>query len=200
MTDQSTTGTAPAQGAAAGQPQGDPTPAQGAARTAQGANGTADGVETVDSLRARLAELERDNRTYRAQIKTAQEKAAADQQAGMTENERMAARLADLERQLTEQQRERQETTMRLTAVTAATRMGFRNPDLAYRLLSPAAIEYDESGTPRNVERLLADLGKAEPYLLTGTLPVDYGGGQRGQVPGSAGNDMNRLIRRAAGR
>lgn len=190
------TGAPAAQGAAGTQAQGVTSPAQGAQpQSAQGASGEG-GEDAVETLRQKLADLEKDNRAYRQ--REAQREAAEKEkaQAEQTESERLAERIADLERQLTDRVRREQEQSLRLASITAAQKLGYRNPDLAYRLIDSAAVQYGEDGLPRNVEQMLTALAKSDPYLLTQT---DFGGGPRG---GSAaqGTDMNALIRKAAGR
>jgi len=182
-----TTAQGDAQGATPGQSQGDAPPAQGATPPTQGA-GDDSGGATVEALTARISTLERENRTYRQQIRSARE------QQDTGEVERLTGRVADLERELVDQRVQRQEQSLRLAALTEAQRLGFRNPDLAYRLMDHSAVEYAEDGAPRNVGRLLGELAKTDSYLLGTT---DFGGGARSSAQGA---DMNALIRRAAGR
>lgn len=190
------TGAAAEQGEATATTQGVTPPAQGAApQEAQGADGDA-GEVSVESLMQKVADLERDNRGYRLREKQRDEAETAKAQAEQSESERLAGRVADLERQLTDRVRREQEQSLRLASITAAQKLGYRNPDIAYRLLDTAAVEYADDGSPRNVERLLEALAKSDPYLLTRT---DFGGGVRGDSA-AAGPDMNSLIRRAAGR
>ena len=189
-----TTDTSGAQGAT-GQAQGATPPAQGAATGAQGAGSETEAV-TVESLTAKLAALEKDNRSYRQREAAREAEAKAKATAEQSESERLSGRIADLERQLTDRTRREQEQSLRLASITSAQRIGYRNPDLAYRLLDPAQVEYAEDGSPRNVETLLSALAKSDPYLLAQT---DFGGGPRGSSA-AQGNDMNVLIRRAAGR
>ena len=63
---------------------------------------------------------------------------------------------------------------------------------------TPPAVEFRDDGTPKDVERLLADVLTRSPYLARPGAAADFGGGVRGSGP--SGTDMNRLIRRAAGR
>jgi hypothetical protein len=81
--------------------------------------------------------------------------------------------------------------------VEAATRLGFRSPDVAYRLIDRAEIEFAEDGSPKNIEKLLKAVLEREPYLAKPTGSGDFGGGNRGPTP-SGQPDMNTLLRRAA--
>lgn len=187
------TGAAEAQGASAAPLQGSTEPVQGTASQGQGP-AEQRGEAAVD-WEAKVTQLEKDNRAYRAQLKAIESERTAKQASEQTEVERLTARLQDLEQQLATQTRERQEQSLRLATVTQATRLGYRNPDLAYRLLDANAVDYGPDGTPRNLEKLLTDLAKSEPYLLAQT---DFGGGPRGTA--AKGDDMNALLRSAAQR
>jgi len=158
---------------------------------------TADQAQAQDQQQPELgdagkAAIEREREARREaerQLKELQQQQAADKP--------LSEQLAALQQELAAEKAQRQEQSLRLATVSTATRLGFRNPDVAYRLLDAKAIEHGEDGTPANVEKLLTDIAKAEPYLLTAN---DFGGGQAGGTPGGYGNDMNTIIRRAAGR
>jgi hypothetical protein len=161
----------------------------------------ADPPATGETAEARATRLERELKDTRAEAaahrRRAQELERTQQeaaQAGMTELEREQAarkvaedRAATLEASLRGQ-------ALESAAVSAATRLGFRNPELAVRLLDPAAIEYTEEGKPKNTEALLKAVAQAEPYLIKGGAGGDYGGGHRGDTP-PAKPGMNDLIR-----
>lgn len=189
------TGTAEAQGAEVAPAQGAAAPAQGAATDAQGASGE-ESAQSVEALTAKIAALEKDNRSYRQREKAWQEQQKAQEQAGQSEAERLSSRVVELERELTDLRAQRQEQSLRLASVASAQKLGYRNPDLAYRLLDLSAVDYADDGTPRNIDKLLTELAKSDPYLLVQT---DFGGGQRGSSA-SPSSSMNTLIRNAAGR
>ena len=106
--------------------------------------------------------------------------------------------MTELEQERAESAARDRERAIRLAALEAAARLGFRDPDLAVRLVDPASVEFRDDGTPKDVERLLADVLARSPYLARPGASADFGGGVRGSGP--SGTDMNRLIRRAAGR
>lgn len=193
------TGGGAAQGAATGdQPQGgqqQTQPQGGEPQQPQGGAGTT-GAQTVESLQARISELERDNRRYRQAASAREQQDQERTSAQQTEAERMTTRLATLEQELATQRTRAQEQSLRLATVSVAQRLGFRNPDLAYRLLDPRTIEYGEDGEVKmsTVDAALGALARNDPYLLSA---ADFGGGQRGGTAGQA-NDMNAIIRGAA--
>jgi hypothetical protein len=134
----------------------------------------------ANSLRKRLKELEE-----------AQSKAT---EAKLSETERLTKRAADLERELADRDRLLQERTVSSRTVETAARLGFRNPELAYRLLDQSELDFGEDGQPKNVEPLLRALLDKEPYLAK--TPGDFGGGNRGTTP-SGTPDMDGLLRAA---
>lgn len=166
-------------------PAGDP-PAQAAEGTEQTQPETISLEEArklrseANSLRKRLKDLE-----------AAQSKA---EEAKLSETERLTKRAADLERELADRDRAIQERTVLARTVEAAARLGFRNPELAYRLLDQAELDFGEDGQPKNVEKLLRALLDKEPYLAKAS--GDFGGGNRGTTPNTT-PDMNDLLRAA---
>lgn len=188
MTDD--TGAGQAQGADAAQSQGDQPPAQGAAtgQQAQGAGQVAGGDDRA-ALEAKLEQLQAENFRYREQRREMEQQQLAAKP--------LAEQLEAANAQLQAMKQQQQEQSLQLATVQVATRLGYRNPDLAYRLLDSKAVQYAEDGKPVNVEKLLTDLAKSDPYLLAAT---DFGGGSRGTPTGGTGANMNDLIRQAAGR
>jgi hypothetical protein len=143
------------------------------------------------ALQRELAEARREAARYRTDLRKVTD-------AQLTESERLQRRVTELEAERAESAARDRERAIRLAALEAAAKLGFRDPDLAVRLVDPAAVEVSDDGTPKNVERLLTDVLTRSPYLARPGTSADFGGGVRGSAP--AGTDMNRLIRRAAGR
>lgn len=68
-------------------------------------------------------------------------------------------------------------------SLAAAARLGFADPEDAQRFLDADAIEWDDSGAPKNVQALLEAVLKAKPYLKASfTQPPDLGQGARGRA------------------
>jgi hypothetical protein len=150
-------------------------------------------------LESENAELRREAAKNRKALQDAQRAEAEKAKAGESEQEKLQRQIAELEQRLTDMTTTDQERTVRLAAVEIATRLGFRSPDVAYRLLDRAAIDFAEDGTPRNVERLLKDVADRDPYLLKPSSgQPDFGGGNRGKTPTGAPG-MNELLRKAIG-
>jgi hypothetical protein len=160
---------------------------------AQAAAGTTDQPTTTDVavLQRELAEARREAAKHRTDLRKVTD-------AQLTETERLQRRVTELEAEREAIASREKERAVRFAVLEAATKLGFRDPDLAVRLIDPAAVETKDDGTPKNVERLLAEVLARSPYLGRTGIAPDFGGGQRGTAP--TGTDMNSLIRRAAGR
>jgi hypothetical protein len=204
--DQASTGTQPQAGSTtAGQA---PAAANGQAPAAdaqsgtEGSTSTAGDGETAEAKAARLerenAELRRENAGHRTKASAAERAAQEAARAGMTEAEQATARAKELEEQNTALQAQLKDQALRGAALAAATKLGYRNPELAYRLVDLAAVEYTEAGEPKNVEKLLRELATSETYLVKAS-GQDFGGGNRGGTPDTQPT-MNELVRAALGK
>lgn len=186
---EATTGATGTQADPASQPPAGTSPTQADGEQAEQATSQPESIslDEAKKLRSEAASLRRRLNELEAKDKAAEE-------AKLSESEKTAKRLAELERDLAERDRQIQEQTVRTAAVTAAAKLGFANPDVAFRLLDFAAIEFDEAGHPRNVDALLGSLAKAEPYLVrqaaVGSADTGLGGGR--QSPRSFTRDQLR--------
>jgi hypothetical protein len=109
--------------------------------------------------RKRLEELEQgEAKRKELEMSEAQKtaKAAADLQ----------AKVAELERQAQVREREQQERVIRYEVMLKASGLGVIDPDAAVKLMDWSALEFDEGGQPKNLEKVLRDLVKAKPYLV----------------------------------
>lgn len=113
-----------------------------------------------------------------------------------SEQQRLAGRVTDLEGKLSAADAREKDRRIADDATTTASKLSFRSPALAHRLIDRSELTFDGDGRPTNVEKLLKAIAEAHPELVK--PGADYGGGDRGTAPG--GVDMNTLIRRGAGR
>lgn len=117
--------------------------------------------------------------------------------AQMSEIEKRDARIKELETENAGATVREAERNLRVAAIEAATTLKFKNPGLAWRLLEPSEVKYEDNGTtPKNVEQLLKKIAEAEPYLVNAS-GSDFGGGSRGKTPGQTPS-MDELLRAAA--
>lgn len=140
------------------EPQNQPQTAAAGAQPGQEPAAEQFDAEYVRKLRAEAAE-------YRKRLRELEQKAQEQENAKLSETERLQKRLAELEREQAAYQRERQERTLKYETMLAASKLGIVDPEAAYKLLDLTRIEFDEDGTPRNIEAALKELLKAKPYL-----------------------------------
>lgn len=119
-------------------------------------------TEYVRKLRAEAAE-------YRKRLRELESKVKADEEAKMTEQEKLQKRLAELERKESEYQRALQERVLEYEVKLHATRLGIVDPNDAYRLLDLAQVEFDDEGKPVNVDKVLKELIAQKPWLVGNT-------------------------------
>ena len=190
MTDITPAGATPAPGATPSQtPPADASATPPPAVPATG--GPANGEDALGDAGKRALQAER------SRAEAAEKELKKLKDANLSADERKDQRIAELERENAQEKLLRQGATLRAEAYATAQRLGFRAPDIAYRLLDPAEVVYAEDGSPKNLSTLLQAVVKEHPYLAGGTA-ADAGLGPRGAPPSAAG-DMNAAIRRAAG-
>jgi hypothetical protein len=178
------------------QPPADGSPANGT----QPATGATEGDEALGE--GGKSALEKERAAAREATKRA-EKAERDlkvlQDASLSEQERRDKRLSELEGEKTAWETERQDWQTREAVTVTALRLGYADPADAYSLIDRSALEFDDNGKPRNVDKLLSDLIAAKPYLAGSSRPGgSFDGGPRGAP--ATGVNMNDMLRRAAGR
>jgi hypothetical protein len=174
-----------------------PSQAEGAqqVQAASATDGSGTGQPDMATLQRELAELRRSEARYRTENKRLTEAAQAAEDATLSEQERIAKRLAEAERRSGELETELREQRLRSAVLAAAGRLS-DEPEILLALLDRTAIEWGPDGSPKGLERALKAIVEAHPKLARSA--PDFGGGQRGATP--TGTDMNAFIRRAAGR
>lgn len=130
-----------------------------------GVGETVVGQEPKTFDEAYVRKLRAESARYRTQMSKLEEQLKGLNDAQLSEKERLQKRVAELERQHVDEERERQERTLRYEAMLMAGKLGLVDPDAAYRLLDLTAIEYDDNGKPSNLEQAMNDLVKQRPYL-----------------------------------
>ena len=146
--------TAPAQAAGNGTE-----PAGAGAQVASDEAGEAISLDEARKLR-------REAQTLRKRLADYEGREQQAQAAALTEAEKLQKRVAELETTQAAALREHQEKIVRYEVMLKAASLGVIDPDAAVKLLDWATLEFDEDGTPTNLEKALRDLLKAKPYLL----------------------------------
>lgn len=166
-------------------------PQAGSATEPQGGEEKFD-AEYVRALRKEAAQ-------YRTRLKALEDAQRAADDAKLSDQEKLQKRLAELERAAAEASSNLQKRVVEYEVKLAASRLGIVDPDAAWRLIDASSLEFDESGKPKNLDRVLSDLLKAKPYLSA--QPTARNGAAGSGTQGSPTTfSMNDAIRRAAGR
>ena len=139
-----------------------PEAAEAAAPSAQEAEEERFDAAYVRKLRAEAAE-------YRKRLRELERALKQHEEEKLSETERLRLRLAELEKELGEREVRMREHTLRYETMLRARELGIVDPEAAYRLLDLAEVEYDETGRPTNLERLLRELVRKRPYLVGST-------------------------------
>lgn len=138
--------------------------------------------ETQDEIRA----LRRENARYRKAAKEAED-------AEKTELQRLTGERDDYKGRYEALEAKYRESRAESAFIEAAGKANARSPKTLFRAFK-SDIEYDDDGNATNVADLIATLQQDEPDLFR----HPEGDGGKGKTPTS--NDMNALIRKAAGR
>lgn len=141
--------------------------------------------------------MRKNERELADKLKAAEKRAKQLEDAGKSEAQKTAERLAALEKELTEERQTRRTLTTRSAITTAASKAGAVYPDAIARLVDPSDLDLEEDGTPRNLSTVLKGLRETYPELFKSSRG-SADGGPRGKAGAPA--DMNSLIRQSLGR
>lgn len=148
-------------------------------------------AEYVRALRKEAAQ-------YRTRLKELETRQQADDNAKLTEQEKLQKRLKELEQQTESQTKALRSRTTEYEVKLAAAQMGIVDPEAAWKLLDTSSLEFDADGKPKDVEKALRELLKTKTYLVGQRQP--NAGAGAGGTGGNPKTTMNDAIRRAAGR
>lgn len=162
---------------------------------AEGAGQQATG-EFPPEVQAILDKANAEAAKHRKELATTRKKLEGFEQAQLSETEKLQKRIQELEGTLQTKDRELLTIKTQAAVSTVAAKLNFVNPTLAHRLIDPSSVTYDDDGKPTNVEALLKEIAKSDPYLV-GRRAVDAG---QGAGTGTGGLTMNDRLRQAAGR
>lgn len=94
-----------------------------------------------------------------------EEKEKKLKEAELTEMQKLQTQLSELQGSYAQLESALTIERLQRQIVTAATKLGFIDPDDAYHFIDPADVEVEE-GRAKNIEDLLKDIAKKKPYLV----------------------------------
>lgn len=126
-------------------------------------------IKRMDASLKKANKEAKDHRLQADELRKFKEQVEAEK---LSETEKQELARQNLEKQLADLQKERddtirqsQERIVNYEVRLQAARMGIVDPDVAAKLLDWSEIEYDDNGSPSNVDDLLKSLLKSKPYL-----------------------------------
>lgn len=138
----------------------------GASTTETGKDGqpfdAARAQSTIDALRNEIKNLKGTSK----ELDAAKARLKEIDDASKSETERLASKATEAEQKLAAAEQRAADLALQITVERAAGRLGFHDPDDAYRLIDRRAVELDDDGEPKNVDALLTALAKAKPHLV----------------------------------
>lgn len=146
------------------------------------------------------ARLDRERKKYadydEAKKKAEQfDKIQSEQQ---TELEREKAAREKAEQEAADTKAQAKEVLLRASVVAEAAKRNVHDPNAAYALLDKSAIEYDDDGNPKNVDKAMDTLLEASPWLVNAggvrRDPADLGArGGGGKEPQLSRDDLKTM-------
>ena len=133
-------------------------------------------LDEAKKLRSEAANLRSRLRSTEAKAKELDDLKAKLEADKLSETEKLQKQLATLQSEHDNAIRAAQERTINYEVRLQAAQMGIVDPDAAAKLLDWSQIEYDDNGSPTNVNDLLKNLLKTRPYLA-GKAQVQTSGG-----------------------
>ena len=135
----------------------------------------ADG-QAPDAHAAELRKKNRENQSLRRRLKELEDSDQARRDAELTEAEKSANRVKELEKALEAKDARAREMSLRSDVMAAASRLGIIDPDAAFKLLDHSGLDYDaEESRWDGVDKALKDLLADRPYLLASAAPATGG-------------------------
>jgi hypothetical protein len=134
----------------------------------------ADG-QAPDAHAAELRKKNRENQSLRRRLKELEDSDQARRDADLTEAEKSANRVKELEKALEAKDARAREMSLRSDVMAAASRLGIIDPDAAFKLLDHSGLDYDaEESRWDGVDKALKDLTAERPWL-TSAAPATGG-------------------------
>lgn len=144
-------------------------PAQEASPQVQDTGDQQDASAEAQALKDARAEAAK----YRKRLRELEAQQQAAQEAELSETERQAKRLADMEQALNQQQAHTRQLALESAVAMRANALGIVDAEVAVALLDPDTLDFDESGRPdpQTLDAALKHLIKQKPYLKQPVAP-----------------------------
>ena len=141
----------------------------------------------------KLREFEKENKRLKDDLEK-RTKAEADAEAERLKADQKWEQLAESEKgkreaaeaALTAERLALRDRLAQAEVKAIAARLRFHKPEIAYRLIDTAKLDYDEDGNATNAETLLGELAKSDPYLIAGDDNGKRGIDGYGKTPSAA--------------
>lgn len=165
----------------------DTTTSTGADSTSTTDTSTTDTTALPDWARKALDKANKEAAKYRKEAADA--KKAADDAKLSDEEKRKADYDAAVTKATTAEQKA-QAIALQLSVERQARKLGIVDEDAAFRLLDTSAVEFDDAGTPTNVEALLKSLTEERPWLLSDGKATATGGSSSAPARSRQGGEL----------
>lgn len=126
----------------------------------------ADAEKDIQELKAALKRANSEAASHRHKAKELDDLKSKLEADKLTETEKLQKRLSELQNQYDTATRQSQEQIIKYSVRLSAAKLGVVDPDDAAKLLDWSELDYDESGNPTNVDKLLKKLVEAKPWML----------------------------------
>jgi hypothetical protein len=148
----------------------------------------------LDAERKDRADANKEAQSMRAKLRQLEQAEAERQKASMTEQERIKAELEEARAERDRLAAQAREIVGKSAVLAAAQKAGVIDPDAVYKLLRDD-LQFGDDGTPKDIDKQIAELTKAKGYLLgQGTNPANPARGGAGAM-----TEGERLYRDARG-
>lgn len=169
-----------------GTPGASTTPAAGVTeQTGQEPAGQSEADNIIKSLRS-------ENAKHRTELKDVKAQLEQFKQAQMSETEKAAARLQQLEAENAKLITAQRDNALRSAITTAAARLGVKHVDAALRLIDTSALDIADDGKVSGADAAMRDLVKQYPGLF-GPGPDNAGNPDTGQRGGLTLDEIKRM-------
>lgn len=141
--------------------------------------------------------LRTEAQSLRKQIRDLEAKNQAHEQSKLSAEERLQARIKELEKTEAEARERLRDLTIRGSLTDAGAKVGAIRPAVLYRLVDTDDLVFADDGSLKNADLLVGNLKRQYPELFRS--PAGSADAGSGGAPATPGASMDAYIRKAAG-